>query len=357
MVGGDQADVQTFIATHAAKRFQLTGPLEFEWVVRELFLRDGYTCTPADEDDGASGYFMAEKDGSLMVVMPVLAVPGHEPDTGILDRAVQLRDIHEADYVSIVTNGDFKPSTMKRARRMGLEAWDWTKLEPAIRELFFEGADIPLEDVTNRIPDASDDQDPELRLAAKWEPRPGVGQEWYNLEVSVTNLSDRHRYLHLELPVLVDIRGRQIAAGEWDEEEFTAGTIYSGATVVSNALFPVTRVGDKPPAGRVMLSCHERLETPVTYHLAARLKGDACFAVTYCFSRESEEYWLMTQFRDERLLTNLAGRAFTRIYYGISPDLIHWVACHPRLERPFRLLVSLAIGVVRCLFQPVKPPT
>jgi hypothetical protein len=255
--------------------------------------------------------------------------------------------------VSVVTTGDFKPETVRAARRQGVEAWDWTKLEAAIGELFFAGAAIPSPDAPV-FGDAEADRDPELRLNVKWEARPGVTTDVYNLEVAVTNLSSRHRYLHLELPVIVDAGGRQIAAGEWAEGEFTSGTVYAGATVHTNALFPVGRAGDKPPGGRVMLSCHERLDVPVTYHLSGRLKGEACFAVTYCFGRDSDAYRAMIRFRDERLRATVAGRGVISMYYAASPPLIDAVERFPWLRPAFKRLVLAAVRLVTGLHPNLK---
>lgn len=345
MTDKESEDIRAFILAHAGHRFQMTGPVEFEWLVRELFVRDGYVCTPGDQDDGGSGYFIGEKDGYDMVILPILAVPGHEPANDVLERAVRLRDVHQAEYVSVVTTGDFKPETVRAARRQGVEAWDWVKLEAAIGELFFDGDAIPTPE-SPVFNDADADRDPELRLKVKWEARTGVTSEWYNLEVAVTNLSTRHRYLHFELPVIVDAGGRQIAAGEWAEGEFTSGTVYAGATVHTNALFPVGRAGDKPPGGRVMLSCHERLDAPLTYHLAGRLKGEACFAVTYCFGRDSDAYRVMTRFRDERLRPSAAGRGLILLYYAASPRLIEAVERIPWLQPLFRQLVLVAVRFI-----------
>lgn len=354
MAGDESADLIAFITAHAPQRFQLAGPLEFEWVVRDLFQRDGYTCSPGDPHDEGFGYFLAEKDGYTMAVLPVLCVAGREPDRTVWARAEHLREVLSTDYVSVITTGDVKPETEKMARRAGIEAWDWRKLEVAIRELFFSGGEIPDAVAHPGANPGDEEAEPELRLAAKWEARAGVAPESFNLEIAVTNLSLRHRYLHFELPVIVDIRGRQWAAGEWAEGDFTAGTIYSGATIVTNALFHSGRIGDKPPGGRVMLSCHERISSPVTYHLSARLKGEACYAVTFCFGRESETYRQMTRFRDEMLVRHCIGRIFVASYYALSPRLIEATMQFPYLQKPFNALVRFAVKAILFLFPGFK---
>ena len=98
--------------------------------------------------------------------------------------------------------------------------------------------------------------------------------------------------------------------------------IYSGASVRTNALFKASRLGERPPSGKVMLTCHERTDPPSTYHLSAKLKGSACYLVTHCYSRNSAEYLVMTKYRDHVLAKHMAGQFMIGLYYFISPFLI-----------------------------------
>src|SRR4030095_2900580 len=66
-------------------------------------------------------------------------------------------------------------------------------------------------------------------------------------------------------------------------------------------------------------------EPPVTYHLSAKLKGEACYFVTYCYTRQSAEYAIMTSFRDEDLCKTFFGRIGISLYYFLSPFII-WIA-------------------------------
>ncbi|MEO6132783.1 MAG: CFI-box-CTERM domain-containing protein, partial [Saprospiraceae bacterium] len=99
------------------------------------------------------------------------------------------------------------------------------------------------------------------------------------------------------------------------------GIIYAGASVHTNALFKTSRLGERPPGGRIIMTCHER-EPRLTHHLHARLKGEACYFVSYVYSRQSPEYLLMTKFRDEVLIRNRLGRVFIELYYWVSPFLV-----------------------------------
>jgi len=162
----------------------------------------------------------------------------------------------------------------------------------------------------------------ELKLKVKWMPQEGVGKEWYNLEVRVSNPTTRNVYVHLELPVLIDTRQNQIAADEWGSEEFVSGLVYSGATIKTNAMFKANKIGERPLGGRVMLTYHERDTTPKTYHLSSRLKGEACYFVTYCYGRGSAEYMAMIRYRDDVMAKSFIGKAFIKCYYGVSPFVV-----------------------------------
>src|SRR4029079_1060947 len=136
----------------------------------------------------------------------------------------------------------------------------------------------------------------------------GVGNEWYNLEIKISNPTERNVYVHLELPVLIDIRQNQNAADQWGEEDFVSGLIYGGATIKTNAKFKASKIGERPLGGKVIVTYHERDTTPKTFHISAKLKGEACYFVTYCYGRGSREYQLMIDFKDQVLTKSLFGK-------------------------------------------------
>ena len=141
-------------------------------------------------------------------------------------------------------------------------------------------------------------------------------------------------------------------ADQWVDGEFVSGLIYAGASVRTNALFSAEKLGERPPGGRVILTCHERLEVPATYHLQARLQGEACYVVTYCYSIHSVEYKRMTLFRDQVLKESIWGRLFVKFYYMVSPTLI-WLAARNyytdcALRKSVAVLVRTLIPFGQC---------
>lgn len=326
-------DFKRFAAEHAPSRFVHSTPVEFNSFIKFLFVRDGYIVKETKGEQSQQDYFVCEREEYTLVVLPLLAVPGHEPDPQAIEKAGRLREFWQADFASIVTPGQFTVHTRKFAKKEGIDIWEWDQLYLAIRTLFFDGEEINVSSPMEWMEDTtSSDLDPELSLKVKWEPREGVDVTWFNLQLTITNNSDRHRYIHLDLPVIVDAAKTQIAASEWWEAHFKAGLIYAGASVTTNALFAVKDVGDKTPGGRVMLTCHEKIAFPVTYHLSAKLKGDACYVVTYCYGRQSKEYQKMISFRDSVLNRYAAGRLFIRMYYFLSPPVVYMLHNHPRVE-------------------------
>jgi hypothetical protein len=132
-------------------------------------------------------------------------------------------------------------------------------------------------------------------------------------------------------------------ADQWIDGDFVAGMIYGGATIKTNALYSVAKLGDRPPGGRVVLTCHEREQVPLTYHLHARLQGQACFVVTYCYTIQSSEYRTMTKYRDEILSKTFAGRAFIEWYYFTSPHLVKWASHNKYIDAFVRKLAALIL--------------
>jgi hypothetical protein len=63
----------------------------------------------------------------------------------------------------------------------------------------------------------------------------------------------------------------------------------------------------------------------------------ACFIATAAYgSPDAPEVEQLRRFRDRRLLTNRAGKAFVRVYYRVSPPLAHLIARKPRLRTAVR---------------------
>jgi hypothetical protein len=58
-----------------------------------------------------------------------------------------------------------------------------------------------------------------------------------------------------------------------------------------------------------------------------------CFIVTACYGTPmAEEVRVLSEFRDERLLTNPAGKVFVNTYYKISPPVADFIREHPVLK-------------------------
>lgn len=337
-------DFKRFALEHAPSRFVHVTPSDFNVFIKHLFSTDGYTISEGDSDSSQQEYFVCERDGYSLVVLPLLSVPGHEPDPQAIDKVTRLRDHWQAEFASIITPGQFTTHSRKLAKKEGIEIWEWDQLYMAIRTLFFEGQELSEISPQETLEDTTESNlDPELGLKVKWEPREGVDTTWFNLQLTITNYSNRHRYIHLDLPVIVDPKGFQIPSSEFWEGHFKAGLVYSGASVSTNALFSVEQTGDKPPGGRVMLTCHEKIAYPVTYHLSARLKGDACYVVTYCFGRDSEQYKDLTRFRDITLQRSMIGVWFIDFYYHVSPGLVYFLQDNPGIGRIIRPLLNTCL--------------
>jgi hypothetical protein len=74
--------------------------------------------------------------------------------------------------------------------------------------------------------------------------------------------------------------------------------------------------------------------------------GGGCFIATAAYGEDAMEVRALRKFRDQRLLTNVPGRAFVRLYYTCSPPIAWVISQSPLLRAITRsLLMPLVYGV------------
>lgn len=336
---------QRFMLESIPQRFGDLSDEEFGEFIRYLFQLDGFEVLPVVTSKMLGIHMQAIKDGVNHVILPIRSKDQALVDVPDVKRALQATSLYKANQPWIITTSGFTPDAKALALHSDVELWDWDALYEAICELFFEGKshfEYPQAPVIAAPVQAAEGES-ELRLKAKWTAREGVDATWYNLELSISNPTSRTQYIHLELPAFIDSKSSQVNADQWGVEDFVSGTIYSGATIRTNAQFRVSKLGERPPGGHVAITYHERQEVPVTFHLKAHVKGEACYVVTYCYGRTSNEYRLMTRFRDERLACSCTGRKAINLYYAVSPRLIRWASSNQLTDRLLRIVVRLLV--------------
>lgn len=341
-----QTDIRRFLIDSIPSRFSNLNPAEFTSFMAHVFRTDGYEVDEIIKNRDLAPNLIAKKEGSTLVIRALRYTPDQLVKINEIQQAGASRDYYETDQSWIITTSGFTEEAKKEADRLDIELWDWEAFYQALSQLFFEGKSH-FEFIDKLEPQKSNEiNDPDIRLKAKWQPEEGISSEWYNLDLTVTNPSDRNVYIHLDLPALIDQKKNQVSADQWAENEFVAGMIYSGASIRTNALFKASRLGERPPSGKVMLTCHERTDPPSTYHLSAKLKGSACYLVTYCFTRNSVEYIAMTKFRDHVLAKTIAGEVMIRVYYVISPFMIVWASRFPWFDFTLKLLTKRIVHFI-----------
>jgi hypothetical protein len=321
-----QQDIRRFLLESIPSRFSHITNWDFESLVRYLLEVDGYVLKPAVPTGDLANKILASKDDALLVVQPLRLDPEILVEEVEIRKAIHSRSFYNADQFWIITTSYFSPEARQFAEETEIEMWDWDALYEALCQSFFEGKSHEEFLQEHPLPMASEEIESELKLKVKWQATEGIGPEWFNLGITISNPTDRNLYIHLELPALIDHKRNQVMADQWIDGDFVAGMIYAGATIKTNALYSVVKLGDRPPGGRVVLTCHERVQVPRTHHLHAKLQGQACFIVTYCYTTDSPEYRTMVAYRDEILSKTFAGRAFIQGYYFISPHLIRWAS-------------------------------
>jgi hypothetical protein len=341
-----ETDVRRFLIDSIPSRFSNLNPAEFTSFMAHVFRTDGYEVDEILKNRDLNPNLIAKKEGISLVIRALRYTPDQLIKVSEIQQAAASRDFYETDQAWIVTTSSFTDDAKKEADRLDVELWDWEAFYQALSQLFFEGKSH-FEFIDKIEPRKINEiEDPDIRLKVKWQPEEGISSEWYNLDLTITNPSDRNVYLHLDLPALIDQQKNQVTAEQWAENEFVAGMIYSGASVRTNALFKASRLGERPPSGKVMLTCHERTDPPSTYHLSAKLKGSACYLVTHCYSRNSAEYILMVNYRDRVLAKTWTGRTVINVYYFISPFLIEGASRSLWLDGMLKILTKSIVRFV-----------
>lgn len=324
-------DIRRFLTDSIPSRFRYLDPSDFTSFMAFVFRTDGYEVKEVKENGEFGHLLIAKKDNANMLIQPLQIPQDQAVSVNEVMQAEKARVHFSTDQSWIITTTDFTEAAKEKAEELDIELWDWDTFYQALMQLFFEGkSHLDLIDSSAASGQESDVLS-DLRLKVKWQPVEGVSPEWYNLELVIQNASDRNIYLHLDLPVLIDSKKRQTSADQWASQEFVAGYIYSGASVKTNALFSTSKLGESPPGGKIILTCHENTERRSTYHLSARLKGSACYLVTHCYTQQSPEYAFMISYRDHILALTSWGRGFIRFYYWLSPKLLevvkknHWI--------------------------------
>lgn len=317
-------DIRRFLVESIPSRFNLLTPSAFESLMAFLFSSDGYEVETIHKTGSADANLISRKDDLSLVIKALRLPPDQMVEIGEIQQAAAARTYYETDQSWVITTSDFTSSARKEADKHDIELWNWDALYQALILLFFEGKSHE-EFIGTLQPEMGVAVvNPELKLKAKWKPEEGISSEWYNLDLTISNPTDRNLFIHLDLPALIDGKKNQITAEKWADNEFIAGIIYAGANVRTNAFFNAARLGERPPGGKVMLTCHERTDPPSTYHLSAKLKGEVCYFVTYCYTRQSPQYDLMIRYRDEIIAKYFFGRILIWCYYRVSPFLVEF---------------------------------
>jgi hypothetical protein len=81
--------------------------------------------------------------------------------------------------------------------------------------------------------------------------------------------------------------------------------------------------------------------------LSSKLKGEACYFVTYCYGRGSREYEQMIDYRDHVLAKSRTGRLAITCYYSISPVIVRLAFRYKLVDRVIRYFTRQFILKIR----------
>jgi len=85
-------------------------------------------------------------------------------------------------------------------------------------------------------------------------------------------------------------------------------------------------------------------EEHLRHHLVARKFGtprdSRCFIATELYGNTAPQTEALRVFRDSRLLTCLPGRLFTKVYYDVSPSIVHLMKKSPTTKKVIKFVID-----------------
>ena len=132
-------DPRRFLLESIPDRFNQLNPEDFGNFIRYLFQLDGYDVQPTVTSVDLGNHVRAKKDNSSLVIIPIHHHNEELVETNIIKKAIQARELYQADQGWVITSGSFSPEARSFAEHSDIELWDWNALYEGICQLFFEG--------------------------------------------------------------------------------------------------------------------------------------------------------------------------------------------------------------------------
>ncbi|MDQ3015122.1 MAG: restriction endonuclease [Bacteroidota bacterium] len=344
-------DIKRFLLDAIPGRFSQLSTEDFESFMVYLFGLDGYTIESVPKRGDQAANLLARKESLSMVIRILRFPPEHVVKEDEIQKAEAAKAFYETDQAWIIATSSFTKGAIRAAEKADIEWWDWDFLYQVLIDNFFEGKSHLDFSVSQPIPTKLEDPNPDLKLKVKWQPEEGIEAAWYNLSITISNGSSQSIYIHLDMPALIDSKKQQTIADKWADGEFVSGMLYEGASIKTSALFRASRLGERPPGGKVMMTTHIRTDPPVTTHLSGKLKGEACYFITYCYSRQSPQYSMMIQYRDQVLSSTWLGKLFISAYYILSPLVIRLANHFPFIDKFIRAITSRIVTKIESIYR------
>lgn len=340
-----EVDIPAFLRASIPVRFGDISPYDFEDFIAELFREDGYHVEPTSY----SGDFGADLVVSKKRERTVVQVKRFAATTlvGVTDvnQVVGAREYYKANGALLITTSGFTAAAISLARSAGCVLWDWERLERYICDVFLDGQSY--HDVFDAPTQSGDEEVPFALHFLRMDPeaRTGKGTDAIAVHLGLENHSDENVYVHLELPLIITRKQRQVTAVEWREDYFNHGLVVSGATCEPACYFLQSQLPEIRSGDRVVLRVYVQGHAePYMIEQKIGHPPGKCYFVTFCYGRGSGEHMLMTRLRDEVLETHFAGRLCVQCYYLFSPLLI---ACIQRRYPGWWLLKQMVAGTVK----------
>lgn len=327
----NQIDFKKFLKAALKVRFQGISPYDFEDFLGKLFRDNGYTISPTKYAGDYGADLILKKDGMVTVVQVKRYHQDHKVGVQDVNQVIGAAKYYKADQIMIVTTSMLTQPAVELCRKANVFAWEWEVLKGAIYKTY-DLDDEWLFDISTDNPEESDDYfefyvlevSPDQYVEESATPLTKVVLEMHNK-------SGRNVNVFLDLPILLRHNKKQFSSVDWADNYFKSGIIYNGADVEIACYYLEENLSDIRKGDQVLIPVSApALSLLKTYSTPLSPEDSRCFLVTYAFDKYSPMYFEAIRFRDQKLLSNIAGRQLVRFYYWWSPLMIDMIE-----ETPF----------------------
>jgi hypothetical protein len=165
----------------------------------------------------------------------------------------------------------------------------------------------------------------------------------FTVHCILENLVEERLNIVLDMPVILTVEGHQIKAYDWLPSSFHSGTILPGRKVEVMCIFASKVADGISSSDKLAISARiSGLKETMMLECPVKESKGNCYIVTAGFGKESEEFKIMSKFRDEFLSAHSIGKFLVKNYYTLC-----------ELTLPYLLKLSFIPKILRAVLKPI----